>query len=298
MSREAWDHEVPESPDRTADRPTAREPQGRRIALPEDGLALPRTDQREAVVHRDRVYHLRGSETRLLVPVGVFRVVPAVDLADGRSAPDACREDLRRLANQGLIERRTIPINHQPTPVVVLTREGKALLDGRRRDRHEGRRQQYHAGFVKPRELGHDAQLYRLYQAEARRLGDEGARITRIVLDYELKRDYQIFRNRRDRPDDESAEEARRTFAAASRLPVIEGHLELPDLRLEFETEDGRLDVRDVELVTEHYSRGQLAGKARAGFARYRAAGVGGRRGGSARTGGTPTDPHHLERLL
>ena len=32
-------------------------------------------------------------------------------------------------------------------------------------------------------------------------------------------------------------------------------------------TEDGRLEHRDVELVTEHYSRGQLAGKARAGFA-------------------------------
>jgi hypothetical protein len=71
----------------------------------------------------------------------------------------------------------------------------------------------------------------------------------------------------------------------------------LPDLRIEYETAEGRLESRDVELVTEHYSRGQLAGKARAGFALYRAAGPGRRHGGSAHTGGTPLDPHHLERL-
>jgi hypothetical protein len=46
---------------------------------------------------------------------------------------------------------------------------------------------------------------------------------------------------------------------------VIDGHLELPDLRIEYEAEDGRLEHRDVELVTEHYSRGQVSGKARAG---------------------------------
>jgi hypothetical protein len=53
-----------------------------------------------------------------------------------------------------------------------------------------------------------------------------------------------------------------------------------------------------VELVTEHYSRGQLAGKSAAGFALYRAAGAGRARGaGASRRGGTPFDPHHLEFL-
>jgi hypothetical protein len=47
-----------------------------------------------------------------------------------------------------------------------------------------------------------------------------------------------------------------------------------------------------VELVTEHYSRGQVSGKARAGFTCYRAGG-----GGQARAGGNPFDPRHLERL-
>jgi len=63
--------------------------------------------------------------------------------------------------------------------------------------------------------------------------------------------------------------------------------------RIEYESADGRLEYRDVELVTEHYSRSQLAGKSAAGFALYRAAGA----GGSSRRGGTPFDPHHLERL-
>ncbi len=268
----------------------------RRPDLPTERLTLPVTDRREAVEFRDRVYELRGSETRILATVGAFRVVPAVDLVDGRSTPDAFKEDLRRLADQGLIERRTLPINREPTRVVVLTKAGKALLDARR-EPTAGRQQQHHAGLVKPRELAHDAQIYRLYQAEAVRLEDAGGHIARVVLDYEIKHDYQTFLNRPDRPEDTDRDEDIAAFATANRLPVIDGHLELPDLRIEYETAEGRLEVRDLELVTEHYSRGQLSGKARAGFGLYRAAGAGRVRGGQARTGGTPFDPHHLERL-
>jgi len=268
----------------------------RRSDLAIERLRLPATDRRDAVEFRDRVYHLRGSETRILATVGAFRVVPSADLVDGRSTPEAFKEDLRRLADQGLVERRTLPINREPTRVVVLTRDGKALLDARREPTAD-RQQLYHAGLVKPRELAHDAQLYRLYQAEAARLEDGGGRIARVVLDYEIKRDYQTFLNRPDRPEDADREEDVAAFAAANQLPVIDDHLELPDLRIEYETADGRLAYRDLELVTEHYSRSQLSGKARAGFGLYRAAGAGRLRGGQARTGGTPFDPHHLERL-
>jgi hypothetical protein len=268
----------------------------RRPDLPIERLTLPVTDRRDAVSHRDHVYHLRASESRILATVGAFRVVPAADLFDGRATPEAFKEDLRRLADQHLIEQRTVPINRDPTRVVVLTKEGKALLDAHRAPT-TGRQQEHHAGLVKPRELAHDAQLYRLYQAEAARLEDAGGRIGRVVLDYELKRDYQTFLNRPDRPADVDREADVATFASAHRLPVIDDHLALPDLRIEYETADGRMEFRDVELVTEHYSRGQLSGKARAGFGLYRAAGAGRPRGGRARTGGTPFDPHHLERL-
>ena len=88
----------------------------------------------------------------------------------------------------------------------------------------------------------------------------------------------------------------RQAFAQANDLSIIRDHLELPDLRIEYQSEYGRLEHRDVELVTEHYSRGQLAGKAKAGFVRYRSSSSGGR-GSDSRRGGTPHDPRHLERL-
>jgi hypothetical protein len=114
-----------------------------------------------------------------------------------------------------------------------------------------------------------------------------------VVLDYEMKREYQQFLNRQDRPVDAGVEDDREAFAKAHDFKVIDGHLELPDLRIEYEAEDGRLEHRDVELVTEHYSRGQVSGKARAGFTCYRSGGS----GAGARSGGSPFDPRHLERM-
>ncbi len=152
------------------------------------------------------------------------------------------------------------------------------------------------AGVVKPRELAHDAQLYQAYRAEAERIEREGGRLTRVVLDYELERDCQRFLNRKNRPETADVRDDRQAFAQANDLSIIRGHLELPDLRIEYESEHGRLEHRDVELVTEHYSRGQLAGKTKAGFVRYRSASSGGH-GSNSRRGGTPHDPKHLERL-
>ena len=287
---------------RTADRDDALRPRAESAgAAPSDrfgrDLTLPQGDVRERVAWREGTVALRGSETRVLATVGAFRVVPATDLEDLRGARDVWHGDVQHLAEERLLTRTRVAIDGQPTAVLVLTREGKALLDAHQPARDDGRTQQYHAGLVKPRELPHDAQLYRLYQAEAARLHAEGARVTRVVLDYELKREYQTFLHRRHQGDDADPESALQAFATAQQLPVVDGHLELPDVRLEVETPDGRLEVRDLELVTEHYSRGQLAGKARAGFTLYRAAGAGRLRGGPARTGGTPFDPRHLERL-
>jgi hypothetical protein len=278
----------------TVDRPDGRGNADRSFEVPISDLRLPKTETRQLVTARDRVYYLRESETRALAVVGTFRVVPERELAQGSAASN--RADLRSLVEQGLIARTTAIVNHAHTSVVVLTREGKALLDGY--SEAAGTRQQYHAGLVKPRELGHDVQLYRMYQMEAARLEEHGGRIARVVLDYEFKRDYQTFLHRKDRPEDATQDGDLQAFADARQLPIIEGHLELPDLRIEYETEDGRVEHRDVELVTEHYSRGHLAGKAQAGFALYRATGGGSRGGGSVRKGGTPLDPHHLEALV
>ncbi len=205
--------------------------------------------------------------------------------------------DVRHLSEQGLIDRKSVVINGQPTPVLVLSKEGKALLEAHRNVSPGGPQQEYRAGLVPPSELAHDAQLYRVYLAEAARITGQGGRVRRVVLDYEIKREYQRFLHRSDRPNDVSQAEDRAAFAAESRFPVVDDHLELPDLRIEYETPQGDLAFRDVELVTEHYSGAQLSGKARAGFSMYRAAGGRSSGGGASGRGGTPLDPHHLEWL-
>jgi hypothetical protein len=271
-------------------------PPDRSASLPNGRLTLRPGPDRQEVQHRHRTYRLRDADVRLLATVGTFRVVRGDDLQPMRSSRDASAGDLRHLREQGLIETKTVTVNGDPLAVVVLTRDGKSLLEAHQEPSSDGARQAYHAGLVKPRELAHDAQLFRLFQAEASRIEDEGGRIERVLLDYELKREYQTFLNRSDRSESGGDSDVE-TFAARHQLTVVDGHLELPDLRIEYEDAEGRLAHRDVELVTEHYSRAQLAGKARAGFSMYRAAGAGRLGGGGGRAGGTPVDPHHLEWL-
>jgi hypothetical protein len=202
---------------------------------------------------------------------------------------------VRALSEQGLVESRTVVINQSGERVLVLTPTGKQLLEAHRDpEAADGRQQQYYAGLVKPRELAHDAQLYRLFENERKQLEGAGARVTRVVLDYELKREYHTYLHRQ-RLAGVDPDEARETFAAERDLPCSNGHIELPDVRIEYETPDGLTAYRDLELATEHYSRSQLSGKQAAGFRVYRTAGV--RGAGSARKGGTPSDPHLLEWL-
>lgn len=277
--------------ERAPDRQLDTRSQTRIADVPTRGLRLPRGEVRERVEHRGREYSLNGAETRALATVGAFRVGCPSDVGHGSPGRHISPGDWRHLADQGLLTRESLTDRDGVRHVVALTREGKDLLDAHASTRADGHRQEYYAGVVKPRELRHDAQIYRLYQEEAAQIEREGGRVTRVVLDYELKRDYQHFLHRDDRHDDIDLRADRRAFAEAHDLTVVNDHLELPDLRIEYETETGRTEYRDVELVTEHYSRGQLAGKAHAGFSCYRAS------GGRTRRGGTPHDPHHLERL-
>jgi hypothetical protein len=252
-------------------------------------------DPRQSVPHRGQTYRLRDSELQLLETIGTFRVVAEADLSRDVHDQGRFAADVRSLSDQRLLERVTVCIHRRPARVLVLTSAGKSLLEARPQ-RTDGPRQAYHAGLVKPRELAHDAQLYGVYRAEAARIEARGGRVTRVVLDYEIKRSYQQFLNRRrPRHDDSSpvvtGAQDRDAFAATHRLPVVDDHLEIPDLRIEYETEDDRLDYRDVELITEQYSRSQVAGKRAAGFQLYRAGGA------SSRKGGTPYDPRYVETL-
>ena len=80
--------------------------------------------------------------------------------------------------------------------------------------------------------------------------------MTRVVLDYELKRDYQQFLNRRDRSagrHDRAAIVRRLRRRGRCRLSMATSSSRTSGSR--YETADGRGETRDVEVVTEHYSR-------------------------------------------
>jgi DNA-binding MarR family transcriptional regulator len=265
-------------------------------------LDLPRGKTRQPVRDRDRSVDLRESEVRILATIGAFRVVPAKDLHDHRGRPSSTRQgELRRLREEGLVEARPYVVGREKTSLVTLTERGRELLERHRRAGRTGPRQEFYARVVKPRELAHDAQLYRAYLQSADRLHRSGAIVRRVALDYELKREYQRFLselNRDRRAAERDADTAARDvaeWAARRDLPVIDGHVHFPDVRIEYERPDGERKVEDVEVVTPHYRGAYAAAKARTGFSRYRIdTGVGGRGGHSGRS----PDPRIFEEFL
>ena len=255
-------------------------------------LDLPRGLEREIVRDRDREYTLRGSETRTLATVGAFRVVSSRDLRDTRDRPLSPRSgDLRHLREQGLVETVRVPGSRHHA--VALTKEGRGLLE-RHRDGNQRDRQTLWDGIKRERELGHDVQVYRAYERAAERLADRGARVDRVVLDHELKREYQRWLHERDRDrsdydghPDRTAEEIRQ-WAHDHDLPYFDDEVHFPDLRIEYREADGRWDHDDIEVTTEHYRGAHGASVAQSGFSCYRASSlrIGGRGGGSRGGGG------------
>jgi hypothetical protein len=262
-----------------------------------EGLNLPREREREHVRDRGHQYEIRGSEARTLATVGTFRVVLSRDLQDHNGQPcDPPKGDLRSLGEQGLV--RTVQLDGRRDVVVVLTRQARNLLDSHRnRDRDRG--QTFYADLKKPREIEHDAQVFRAYLREAERLQERGARIERVVLDYELKRDYQRFLQERNRGradsdgrPDRSPEEIAE-WAREHDLPYFDGHVHFPDFRIEYSAPDNRWEHEhdDVEVTTMHYRGGHGAAAARSGFSCHG--------GSSARLGGgAPFDPDAAPEVL
>jgi len=251
-------------------------------------LNLPRGHEREIVRDRDREYTLRGSESRTLSTVGAFRVVSSRDLDDNRDRPlDPRSSDLRHLREQGLVEVTRLAGSRDYA--VSLTREGRSLLESHRDRDHEAR-QTFYAGVKRERELEHDVQVYRAFEREAERLEERGARIDRVVLDYELKREYQQWLHAHDRDRDDYDGHPDRDlheieeWAREHELPYFDEQVHFPDARIEYEDADGRWDHVDVEVVTVHYRGAHGAAAARSGFSCY--GGSSARAGGSAHPGG------------
>jgi hypothetical protein len=264
-------------------------------------LDLPRGRERWPVRDREHVYEINGAESRMLASVGAFRVISESDLHDGR---EDTRKELRHLEREGLI--RISPLSSEDR-AVVLTDRGRDLLEANRHELQERSwepRQTFYAGLRKPRELTHDSKVYRAYLRAEERVREHGGRVNRVVVDYELKRDYQRFLHERNRgkkncdgrPDREPEEIAR--WARERDLPYDDGHVHFPDARIEYEDRDGLSRHEDLEIVTGHYRGAHAGAVARSGFSCYRV--IGGMVGGCASTGrrGGSRHPKLIEELL
>ncbi len=268
-------------------------------------LEMPRGSGREQVRFEMREYRLSKEDARVLAGAGAFRIVPAHTVrAVNQHKPTRLARHVERLRDQGLVKTMPYVVGQRRTQLVTLTDRGRALLESRRRDLPSEPRQAFYAGVRKPRELAHDARVYEAYLRAADKLVDRGGKIRRVVLEEEIKGDYQRFLQRENRGRRESSgrperdQEAIARWARDHQLHFESGHLDIPDLRIEYDDRDGRRMVEDVEVVTPHYRGTHAAAKARAGYARYRAVGarVGGM-GGSGRSG-RQVAPRAAEELL
>jgi len=134
-----------------------------------------------------------------------------------RDDSQSSRRSLKHLENEGLTRTSLLSSDDR---AVSLTDRGRDLLEANRYERDDRihqPRQTFYAGVRKPRELTHDTNVYRAYQRAGARLRGQGGRGSRVVLDYEVKRDYQRFLHERNRgkkdrdgrPDREPEEIAR-----------------------------------------------------------------------------------------
>ncbi len=113
-----------------------------------------------------------------------------------------------------------------------------------------------------------------------------GAEIQRIVLENELKAEFQTFMQEpnRDREDSDGRPDRSlleiESWAQEHDLPCdAQGHVQFPDVRIEYDI-DGREQTLDVEVMTPHYRGAHAAGKSSSGFSLYFSGGRGSVRGG------------------
>jgi hypothetical protein len=237
-----------------------------------DREVLPDARMNERLSFRaiEKWYRLSERERGTLREIGRFRTIDADALSKYRYAgkPAAFRHEIGRLQQQGLLQRRSISVgkNRDTLIVVALSKEAAKLV---RQDSQLPENQAVYAGFVKLAEVPHDVAIYQMYQAEAKESDAKGGRIRRVVLDYELKKEVH---SKLARARDSGALQYARSqqeIANEQRLPMVDGRVVLPDLRIEYETPEGDLDHLDLELATEHYHRGHMDMKTLAGFKMY-----------------------------
>jgi hypothetical protein len=258
---------LPDTPDSRNSAPEAPDRRDRTDTQEQHSSREERSDSPRAYYVQDRAYLLRDSEMHSIKEIGKFRVVAVSDLA--KYAYGGNREqtdkDIRRLARHSLVSDKSVEISQKKIlRIVTLTKTAQRLLKNTNQLPDD---QPIYHGLMKPREVKHDSDLYRLYQKEAARIERGGGTPVRVLLDYELKRnlnrDLAQMAPERDDPD------AKERIAEKHGLQVVNGKIPVPDLRVEYETPELELRHVDLELATRDYRPRAMAAKAAAGFSLY-----------------------------
>jgi hypothetical protein len=220
---------------------------------------------------------LHEQEKRLLGEAGRFRVVAVKDLKQTLYSGDerALRSDLRFLKEQGLVSHDLVNARRdgrsrsiERIEVITLTPPGEKLA---RLSNDSSPEQKLYHGLVKPREAEHDSQIYRAYRKEWARIEKEGGINPRVLLDFELKSEVQraIYAARKEEPE-RDLQEIKQQVAAEQQLPFVDGQIQIPDARIQYDLDPGsRTGYSDIEVVTAAYHAGHLRAKAQAGFHTY-----------------------------
>ena len=160
-------------------------------------LDLPRGADREIVRDRDHEYSLRGSETRTLSTVGAFRVVPASKLRDHSGAPADPRQATSEIfASKGWSRRFGFPA--AATMPWSSPRAAASFWSAIATATRVAARPTTRASNGRASSNTTRRSMTPIFTS-ADRLHEQGARIDRVVLDYELKRDYQKWLHENDR---------------------------------------------------------------------------------------------------
>ena len=235
----------------------------------DNGSPRDRTSRR-----RDRETDLSADQKTALAEIGKFRTVNTSDLIRYQYGGDSARfrQDMRQLSERGLVQQRFVDQSKTGArySVVVLTARGRKTASKLVAPRGNGKQeQQFHSGLVKPAEVRHDAGVYRMYQAEAERIGRDGGTVTRVVLDYELKRKVFSALNKEQGASALRHASRKEQIASENGLKVVEGRVVFPDLRIEYDTRNGEPDKVDLELATGDYKNAEVAMKHAAGLKIY-----------------------------
>lgn len=201
--------------------------------------------------------------------IGTFRAIDVRDLARFVYGGEEARlkYDLESLRAQGLVEEKTMFRAHKTArKLVTLTAQGQEIL---RKASGLPEEQKLYHGFVKPKELDHDADLYKVYQKAAEEIREKGGRPTRVRLDFELKESINRAKEAARHMSGEERRSLLATVAQEQGLTLDDGTIHLPDIQVEYETREGGVGRQNLELLSRNYREDGIRGKAAAGFKIY-----------------------------